>query len=96
MKQPRDFFENAKRGVVTLYRSKESCNCGACKNDLKLGITPTSDDDVDRLFKEQEKGIEFTITPPIYPAYIYNDAKPKTNSKKIRAMQLTQNKINLI
>lgn len=96
MKQPIEFFENAKKIGIRLYRSKESCNCGPCRNELQFGITPTSDDDVQRLFNEQDKyGIEFTIKMPDYPAVIYGEARPKNNTKKIRAMQLTQNKRKL-
>ena len=96
MKQPIDFFENARKMEIRLYRSKESCNCGACRNELQFGITPTTDDDVQRLFNEQDKyGIEFTINMPDYPAVIYGEARPKSNTKKIRAIQLTQNKIKL-
>jgi hypothetical protein len=92
MKQPIDFFTKAKQIGIRLFRNQPPCECRCCLNDLRLGIIPTTDDDVNRLFKEQELGVEFSTTQYDYSDIIFIEIKPKEKSKKIKAIQHNKNK----
>lgn len=89
-----DFFIKAQEERLTLYRNKPSCKCTGCFNALKLGIVPTTFDDVKRLFNEQQKyDIVFSLEAPDYGT-VFKDRR-KSTSKQVRAEMLRANKERL-
>jgi Na+-translocating ferredoxin:NAD+ oxidoreductase RNF subunit RnfB len=63
MKQPREFFENAKNFNIVIYRSKSLCGCDGCIDFLPKGLILTTNEDINRMMDEQENGVEFDINP---------------------------------
>jgi hypothetical protein len=90
----KDFFRKAKESGVKIYRDRPSCNCGACKNELNLGLIVTTEEDIDRLYKEQDShGVKFSFKNP-ENGTIFKMRMDK-NSKKDRLIQLEKNKKRL-
>ena len=96
MKQPREFFENAKNFNIVIYRSKSLCECDGCIEFLPKGLLLTTNEDINRMINEQENGVEFDINP----FHSEKELTPKEEGyvriiTSTREKQLEQNKINL-
>lgn len=96
MKQPREFFENAKTFNIVIYRSESLCGCEGCIEFLPKGLLLTTNEDVNRMMDEQESGVEFDIKPFHYKRELTSKEKGYVRLiTSTREKQLEQNKINL-